>query len=247
MRTFVTPSRPGRVSLLLLALALAGGGLPLSLALGASPPPPEDAPIAAAAGIMDAYQRMDVLALASLLIDDFRFVSDDPERPDLASPGFSRADELAAAWNLCHGVERPGAGRLPAARAITIGVGSWSLESLSGPAGVVVALDVTLVVAFEDGSSIEAGPSCHVFEVVRGDLATLPGGGHGDAARFYVRRWSEHTRNDCDRPAAAVPWPSRSIGEPDVTASSLGCGIPLTDRGSSDAPRSSRAPAPLGR
>src|SRR5690242_8378250 len=187
MRTFATSARLGVLSLLLLVPALAGGDPRFSLALGAGPVPLEDAaPIAAAAGIMSAYQHMDVPALASLMTDDFRFVSDDPDQPELASPGFSRQDELAAASHLFNGVERPGVGRLPAARSIEVRVASWSLETRSGPpgqpplAGVVVARGVTLDVRFEDSPSIKAGPACHMFEVVRGDVAALPGGGHGD-------------------------------------------------------------------
>ena len=233
MRTFVTPSRPGRVSLFLLLLALAGGDPRSSLALGAVPVPPEDAaPIAAAAGIVSAYQRMDVRRLASLMTEDFHFVSDDPDQPELASPGFSRQDELAAASHLFNGVERPGVGRLPAARSITVNVASWSLESRSGPpgqpplAGVVVARGVTLVVTFEHGPSIAAGPACHVFAVVRGDVAALPGGGHGDPARYYVRRWAECNGPACQGQLAAAGEPDSGAGPRPSPDSGAVAGLP---------------------
>jgi hypothetical protein len=233
MHIHATPSTPATVPCLIVLLALAADDLRPSSGLAAGALAPDDSPpMAAAAGIMNAYESMDASALASLLTDDFRFVSDDPERPELGDPGFSRDDEIAAAANLFHGKERRWMGRLPAARSIAISVRSWSDHPRFGPpgsppsGGVVAAIGVTMELTFEDGTTLAAGPACHVFDVVRGDLATLPGGGHGDPGRYYVRRWSEYTRDDCDRLAATGS--PRGRGEPDTGTQStarLGCGI----------------------
>ena len=224
---------PSTVPCLIVLLALAGDDLLPSSGLAVDASTADySAPMAAAAGIMNAYESMDALALASLLTDDFRFVSDDPERPELADPGFSRDDEISAAGNLFHGIERRWMRRLPAARNIAISVRSWSDHPRFGPPGspplgsIVAAFDVTMELTFEDGTTLAAGPACHVFDVVRGDLAALPGGGHGDPGRYYVRRWSEYTRDDCDRLAATGSL--RGRGEPDTgdqSMAGLGCGI----------------------
>jgi hypothetical protein len=188
---------------LLRAASLLSGIALCSLLAGRGEPdtpeilPTSDSPLGAASRLLQSYRLGRLDEYAALLSPGYRFVFAETTYNAAQPDGFTREDEIASARHLFEGFTDGCGIRRPAARSIEISFDAMEVEDEPGrsdSAGqyqVVVAHDVRLRIELEDGTERIAGPDCHEFHFVRGDVAVCGPDQAADADHWYLWRWIE--------------------------------------------------------
>jgi len=141
-----------------------------------------------------AYVARDLTTYGELLADDFRFKFGDPADRERYPAGWGKDDELQSARHLFEGFVNAQGVAMPRAQGIALDLGRVRYapdpEHPGDPEhyALAVADDVRLVIAFENGGTIEADGR-HAFWLVRGDADSTCD--FRDAGCWRVRRWVE--------------------------------------------------------